>query len=258
MMGENLKLELKYYNQAKIWDNYINNQLEINRARETLEFIPSFVESVLDIGCGNGTITNLINRRLVVGLDFAKIPLSNVKRDVIQASVDALPIKSKKFDLVLLTEVLEHLQDNLYSRAIKDIKRLEPEYLLITVPFNENLSIGLCKCRLCGHLFNPNNHYRSFDEKWFKIMFSEYRLEKIGYSSYRCPANEMLFSIRQKMGVYSQSSTAVCNKCGGSPLPPNQLLRYMLGGLTLVDHYLRIAAKIKRPYHQIVLLKNSF
>jgi len=257
MMGENLKLELKYYNQVEIWDNYISNQQEINRARETLKFIPASVESVLDIGCGNGTLTNLINRQLVVGLDFARIPLNSVKGNAIQASIDALPIKSKKFDLVLLTEVLEHLQDDLYARAIKDIQRLDAEYLLITVPFNENLSIGLCKCELCGHLFNTSHHYRSFNENWFNFAFPKYRLEKIDYASYRCPENEMLISLRQKLGVYSQSNTSVCNKCGGRPIPPKQLVRYMLGGLNLVDHYFKNLAKIKRPYHQIVLLKNS-
>lgn len=256
-MDENLKLELKYYNQAEIWNNYINNEQELNRAKETLKFIPGPVESVLDIGCGDGTVTNLIDRRLVVGLDFAKIPLTNVRANAIQASIDALPIKSREFDLVLMTEVLEHLQDALYSRAIKDIQRLDAEYLLITVPFDENLKIGLCKCGSCGHVFNPSHHYRNFSENWFESAFPQYRMEKIGYTSYRCPANGMLFSLRQRLGVYSQSKLAVCNKCGGSPLPQKQLLIYMLAGLNLVDHYIKKLARIKKPYHQIVLLKRS-
>jgi len=256
-MDENLKLELKYYNQIEIWNNYINNKKEIKRARETLEFIPGHVESVLDIGCGNGTVTNQIDRRLVVGLDFARIPLANVKGDVIQASIDALPIKNRKFDLVVLTEVLEHLQDELYARAIKNIQRLEAEYLLITVPFKENTKIGSCKCKSCGHVFNPFHHYRNFNESWFESAFPQYRIERVGYTSYRCPANDMLSSLGQKLGIYSQSDKAVCNKCGGSPLPQKKLLRYMLGGLNLGDYYIKKIAKIKKPYHQIALLKHS-
>lgn len=102
MMDENLKLELKYYNQIEIWGNYIINQQETNKTRVTLKFIPTSVKSVLDIGYGNGTLTNLINRQLLVGLDFAKIPLNSVKGNVIQASVDALPIESKKLDQLRL------------------------------------------------------------------------------------------------------------------------------------------------------------
>ena len=255
-MNENLKLELKNYDRAKVWENYINNENEINRARETLEFIPVSVESVLDIGCGNGIITNLINRRLVVGLDFARIPLSNVKGNVIQASIDALPVKNGQFDLVLLTEVLEHLKDNLFDRAIKDIQRLEAKYLLITVPFEENLKVGLCKCKSCGHVFNPNHHYRNFNENWFESAFPQYRIEKMGYTSYRSSTNEMLYFIGQRLGAYSQSKKAICNKCGGSPLPSNQLLKYMLGGLSLAESYIKNVANVRKPYHQIVLLKH--
>ena len=80
----------------------------------------------------------MIKKPFVVGLDFAKIPLTQVETNAVQASIDRLPTKSKKFNLIILTEVLEHLDDEIYIKAIEEIKRLKGNYLLITVPFDEN------------------------------------------------------------------------------------------------------------------------
>ena len=167
-------IELKYYDQKDVWKKYDNNITEIKRAKKVITLIPDDVKSVLDIGCGNGIVTDMIEKPFVVGLDFAKIPLAQVKTDVIRASIDRLAIKSKKFDLVVLTEVLEHLDDETYIKAIKEIKRLKVNYLLVTVPFNENVELGLCKCSVCGNLFNASYHYRKFDNSWFNKEFLEY------------------------------------------------------------------------------------
>lgn len=254
-MNGKTNIELEYYNQKEVWKGYDNNIREIDRAKKTIDLIPDDVKSVLDIGCGNGVVTNMIRKPFVVGLDFAKIPLSQVKTSVIQASLDKLPIKSKKFDLIILTEVLEHLDDEIYIKAIEEIKRLKANYLLITVPFNENTELELCKCGICGNLFNASHHYRKFDNSWFNKEFPDYKLEKIEYATYSTPPNEKLYALRHKFGVYAYSDVAVCNKCGNHPTHPNRLLRYMFSGLNLLDSNTKRFLKIKRPYHQMVLLK---
>jgi 2-polyprenyl-3-methyl-5-hydroxy-6-metoxy-1,4-benzoquinol methylase len=172
-------IELKYYDQKEVWKRCDNSITEIKRAKEVINLIPDEVNSVLDIGCGNGIVTNMIKKPFIVGLDFAKIPLTQVKTNAIQASIDRLPIKSKEFDLIILTEVLEHLDDETYIKAIEEIKRLKANHLLITVPYNENVELGLCKCSVCGNLFNASHHYRKFADSWFNKEFSEYDLEKI-------------------------------------------------------------------------------
>lgn len=256
-MNRKMNTELKYYNQKEVWKKYDNNVKEINRAKKVITLIPNDVKSMLDIGCGNGIITNMIEKPFVVGLDFAKIPLTQVKTNAIQASFVALPIKSKKFDLLILTEVLEHLDDETYIKAIEEIKRLKGNYLLITVPFNQNLELGLCKCSACGNLFLESHHYRKFDNSWFNKEFPEYDLVKIEYDRYSGPANEKLAKLRYKFGVYSYSDIAVCNKCGNRPIRPNRILRYIFYGVDLLDRVIKKIFGIQRPVHQMVLLKRS-
>jgi len=250
-------IELKYYNQKEVWEKYNNNIAEVERAKRTINLIPHDVMSVLDIGCGNGIITNMIKKPFVVGLDFAKVPLAQVRTHVILASCDKLPIKSEKFDLIVLTEVLEHLDDETYVATIEEIRRLKPKYLLITVPFEENIELHLCKCSVCGNLFHMSHHYRKFDDSWFYKDFPEFDLVKIEYTTYYTPRSEKLILLKQKFGVYSYSDVAVCNKCGGHSQRPNLILRYILDGLILIDIITKKIFKIKRPYHQIVLLKRK-
>ena len=250
-------IELKYYDQKEVWKRYDNNITEIKRTKKVINLIPTDVKSVLDIGCGNGIVTNMIEKPFVVGLDFAKIPLTKVKTNAIQASIDRLPIKSTKFDLIILTEVLEHLDEGTYIKAIEEIKMLKANYLLITVPFNENVELGLCKCSVCGNLFHGSHHYRKFDNSWFNKEFSEYEPEKMEYASYGIPPNEKITKLGYKFGVYYYSDVAVCNKCGNRPIRPNRILKYIFGRLGILDWIIKRFFKIQKPYHQMVLLRKK-
>jgi len=249
------EFEIKYYNQNEIWKDY-DNKREIDRAKMTIDLIPKDVRSVLDIGCGNGTVTNMIHAPFVVGLDLGKIPLSHVKASTIQASLDTLPIKEYKFDLIILTEVLEHLDDETYIKAIKELNRLNAKYYLITVPFKEPLDFNLCKCSACGNLFNMFHHYRRFGKDWFIKEFKDYSLEREQYARYLCFSNEKITKLRHMFNIYQHSDYAICNRCGyPSVRPKTTPIRCILSGLIIVDCRLKEILNIRKPYYQMILLK---
>lgn len=250
-----LEIELKYYDQETMWYNYDSNISELRRAEKTVDIIPTNVQSVIDIGCGSGIVTNMINKPFVVGLDFARIPLTKVQTNAIQATIDQLPIKSTTFDLILMSEVLEHLNNEMYIKAIDEIKRLRGRYLLISVPFEEFVSVSWCKCNSCGNVFNIHHHYRDFNDDWFKSEFPEYDLERIEYTTYRIPPNKTLYNLKHIFDVYLSSDVAVCNKCGGHPRQPNRILRYLFGGVGILDRIIKRTFRVQKPYHMIILLK---
>jgi len=224
-----MELELKYYNQKDIWDIcYSGNINENHRAKEVVSYIPEEVKSVLDIGCGNGIITNMINKEIVLGMDFAAIPLKNVKKDVICASIDSIPIREYKFDLIIMTEVLEHISNQIYAEAIQEINRLGAKYLLITVPFNENLEMEQCKCSSCGFIFNASHHYQKFADQWYAKEFPDYKVQFVKNTTYRVPFNPHIVRLKHLFGVYSGFKYGSCPKCGGRPVSPKVILRYAL------------------------------
>lgn len=100
---------------------------------------------ILDVGCGRGfylqTLAEYDFIKTLIGLETkpeyikkAKRFLTNKKIKVQRGSVYQLPFKANSFDGVILSEVLEHLDQE--QLALKEIRRvLKPGgFLLVTVP----------------------------------------------------------------------------------------------------------------------------
>jgi NAD-dependent SIR2 family protein deacetylase len=168
-----------------------------------------------------------------------------------------LPIKPNKFDLILLTEVLEHLDKKTYSEAIAEVRRLNAKYILITVPYKEDIDIGLCKCAKCGNLFNTNHHRLTFNENKIVETFPDYVVESVKYESYRIRPNVFLFKLKQKLGLYSYSDASICDKCGSRPVRPHMIWRYIFGIPNRIDMFFKRMVGLKKPYHLMMLMRKS-
>jgi ubiquinone/menaquinone biosynthesis C-methylase UbiE len=100
---------------------------------------------ILEIGCGRGFYVNALAEfktvKRIDGIEIepaylaqAQQTVTNKKVHLIEANAYALPYPDRSFDMVLLTEVLEHLTDE--KQALREIKRvLKPGgWLVVTVP----------------------------------------------------------------------------------------------------------------------------
>jgi ubiquinone/menaquinone biosynthesis C-methylase UbiE len=100
---------------------------------------------VLDVGCGTGAIMKEMTTQgfgVVVGIDMSEEALKYCKEKQLQAVqgfADKIPYPDNTFDLVIASDVLEHLQDD--ARAVQEIYRiLKPGGRLIaTVPAHQFL-----------------------------------------------------------------------------------------------------------------------
>ncbi len=115
-----------------LW-NFFRNLLILIKNRE--------VESVLDVGCGEGFTLNRLKEhnigKRLEGLEYSKDAISLGKQlypdiKITQGSIYELPYKDNSFDLVLCTEVLEHLEEP--EKALKELERVSKKYLAISVP----------------------------------------------------------------------------------------------------------------------------
>ncbi|MCW2865788.1 MAG: SAM-dependent methyltransferase [Actinoallomurus sp.] len=96
---------------------------------------------ILDVGCGDGTATGMVRRlgHTVVGVDWSMMALRQARRHdllLIRGGIDApgLPLADGSVDMVILSEVIEHLVDT--DSAIDEIHRvLRPGgRLLVSTP----------------------------------------------------------------------------------------------------------------------------
>lgn len=94
----------------------------------------------LDIGSGNGDLINLLRTKFNTkssACDYTDelLNLEDVELTIVDLNNENLPYTSNSFDLVTITEVIEHLDD--YRRILKDIFRvLRPGGLMVVTTPN--------------------------------------------------------------------------------------------------------------------------
>lgn len=95
------------------------------------------INSIIDIGCGEGFIANCLSRPDITGVDISEKALKIARRknpgcNFCAGSIYDLSFKKNSFDLVIATEVLEHLENP--DRALQEIKRISKDYCILSVP----------------------------------------------------------------------------------------------------------------------------
>jgi ubiquinone/menaquinone biosynthesis C-methylase UbiE len=110
-------------------------------------------ESVLDVGCGTGTLAIAAKERLVAGgsvhgidaspemIARARAKAKRRRLDIVfeNAVAEALPFPNARFDVVLSTIMLHHLPRKIREQAAREIRRvLKPEGRVVIVDFEDS------------------------------------------------------------------------------------------------------------------------
>lgn len=99
------------------------------------------IGSVLDVGCGEGFTLKILKGkgigRVHQGIDYSKKAIEIGKKDNPELKLQVgdiynLKFKDNSFDLVVSTEVFEHLDEP--EKALSEIKRVSRKYILLSVP----------------------------------------------------------------------------------------------------------------------------
>lgn len=196
---------MHYYEQSALWDRDLTPQ-EKDRIGLVQKIIPQDVETILDAGCGNGAISNYLEGYTIRGIDRSEEALKYFKHDKIIGSLESLPFEDGAFDLVLCSDVLEHLPKGVFEQAINELQRVSKKYLLIISPNAEDLEASNVKCSECSTIFNINWHLRSlgldeltsafspnytpfiytyFGDKWANDPVQKYRLNHSSNTGYK-------------------------------------------------------------------------
>ncbi len=165
----------------KIYEDFNWEELHAEKLKPKIEkilkLIPSDVKTIIDVGCGNGVITNVLAKKFdITGVDRSEKALSYVETSKIRASCDSIPAKSGNYDMAFSSELLEHLEDDVLKGTVAEMKRLSKKYILITVPNDENPNKLAIKCPECGLIFNRPNHLRNLNLEKCKSLFPEYKV----------------------------------------------------------------------------------
>ena len=216
-----LELEQGFYDQHWNSTGQISHARELERVELTASAVPSECKLILDVGCGDGRLCEVIRRRqecFLVGLDLSMTALRRLPGPKCRASAAHLPFRDRTFDLVISTEMLEHLPEGIYRRALEEISRVARDSILVTVPNKENLSENLALCPSCGSRFHIWGHLRSFSHDTLGALFKNFRLVRtVAFGEKVETYNSALLSIRQSVGGgFARAESIACYYCGST------------------------------------------
>jgi len=207
------------FENTNIWENYDESGIIKKKVQIIKSIIPKDVKTIADVGCGNGIITNKLNEQYdIIGIDSSKNALEFLNAPSLLASIENIPIKDNSFDLVLCSEVLEHVPQSILEKSVSELKRITSKYLLITVPNEEFLEKLNVKCPECGTIFHAYGHLHSYNLKLLnELVGDEFQVVKSFVGGPKgLEYNKALLKIRQNYaGKYFNppNQLAYCEKC---------------------------------------------
>lgn len=230
---------------------YRESELERARTADLLALSSGEGESAIDVGTRDGHFALLLAERFprVTALDLQLPAVPDSRISCVAGDVRNLPFPDDSFDLVVCTEVLEHIPPNDLEQASKELARVTRRHLLIGVPYKQDTRVGRTTCMRCGARNPPWGHVNRFDETKLRRLFSDLGVERTSFvganaASTNFVASSMMNLAGNPYGTYGQDEP--CIRCGARLLepPPRRLHQKVLTRLAFW------AVRATRPFKQ--------
>jgi ubiquinone/menaquinone biosynthesis C-methylase UbiE len=166
---EHYKIDAELFNYFSE-NNKLENDYNIRIHESIITKIPGQDLNILDIGSGGGWIKNKLSDKNITLVDLSYKNLSIIKNNdqnrpgfYLVADAHGLPFKDESFDIIIISEVLEHLNNPglAISNAFRVLKK--GGKIIITTPYNEIIRYYLCIH--CNQKTPANAHLHSFNEE---------------------------------------------------------------------------------------------
>jgi len=168
-------------------ETYRESELENKRTNDLMRLvrlIPNNILTILDVGARDGHFSILLAEccATVTALDLEKPSFShNNNINCVQGDITNLKLGDNSFDLVFCTEVLEHIPSHQLQKACSELTRISKEFLLIGVPYKQDIRVGRTTCYSCAGHNPPWGHVNSFDRSRLEDLFPFFNISEISF-----------------------------------------------------------------------------
>jgi hypothetical protein len=169
--------------RMKDLSEYRNSEKERDRERDLFLSVPARGHTALDIGARDGFHSLSLAERFdsVTALDLETPVIDHPSVRCVRGNVIDMDFQDGAFDLVLCSEVLEHIPSQFLGKACREIARVAGGKILIGVPYRQDTRVGRTTCGNCGGKNPPWGHINVFDEKTLRGLFPGFRFEKVSF-----------------------------------------------------------------------------
>lgn len=202
-------------------------QSEVERIADLIRLLPTGLKTAIDIGARDGHISRALSKSVpeVTALDLEPFCIDHPGVTCVQGDATALQFDADAFELVLCAEVLEHIPSPALETACAELARVASKYILIGVPYKQDLRKAKTTCYTCGGINPPWAHVNSFDERRLAELFPSLRVAAISYVGVGKPGTNSLSAALMTFagnpfGTYMQAES--CIHCNSKLKPPPQ------------------------------------
>lgn len=152
--------------------------------------------SLLDAGCGEGMVANFLYDNVdglkITAVDYFFEAIKKAEaengRDICfkKGDITALSYQDKSFDIVMATEVLEHLEKP--EKALSELMRTAKKAVVLSVPNEPFFCLGnLISLKNVRRLGNPEDHINHWTHNGFKrFLTSNEEIRACNIKMYNC------------------------------------------------------------------------
>jgi 2-polyprenyl-3-methyl-5-hydroxy-6-metoxy-1,4-benzoquinol methylase len=189
---KNLDYKYHYQKDAELFDYFENNKYDNDYNNRLHSFITNLIKNsnnyILDVGSGGGWTASKLKHKgnlFLTDVSYKNLHVIKTEKNVkaIAADAMALPYKNEMFDYIIISEVLEHINEP--NKVIANLITLLKNggKIIITTPYNEKIKYNLCIH--CNQITPSNAHLHSFNIESMKnicsdFMFSSLEFYKLG------------------------------------------------------------------------------
>jgi SAM-dependent methyltransferase len=219
-------------------------------------------QSVLDIGARDGHFSLLMTEfyKSVTALDIKKPSIHHKNIDCVCGDITNLDFSDNSYDLVFCAEVLEHIPSHLLGKACFELSRVSKEFLLIGVPYKQDIRIRRTTCMFCRKTNPPWGHVNSFDRYVIKGLFPLFKVNEVSFveKEHRCTnfiSSFFMDLAGNPHGAYGEEE--VCIHCGSKlKRPPERnLLQKILTRAAIYMNNIQELFHKEHPYWIHILFK---
>lgn len=182
-------------------------------------------KSALDIGARDGFISRLLTDHfsMVTALDLEQPSIDHDRIRCVKGDITAMHFADASFNLVFCAEVLEHIPSHFLGTACRELARVSSDYVLIGVPYKQDIRVGRTTCSRCGKINPPWGHVNTFDENRLSELFPEFTAANRSFVGTSDAQTNVLSCALMDMagnpyGTYAQEEP--CVHCGANLTPP--------------------------------------
>lgn len=161
--------------------NPIERRMVAGFTQALMSVLPATSSRILEVGCGEGSQLDKLSSRFdgaqLVGLDLPSPDLaglwSNIDAAMVFGNGERLPFRDRSFDLVVVLEVLEHVDDP--EAVLREVCRVADGNIILSVPREPIWRIGnLARGRYLSEMGNTPGHIQHFSSRKFEQLASRH------------------------------------------------------------------------------------